>query len=137
MTKGTVDLLRDHGINPSSQRVRIYDYLTASEDHPTVDDIFAHLQKEGHLFSRATVYNTVKLFLEKGLIRTVRVDENEMRFDATPDFHGHFKCESCGSILDIEMKKPRLKGLPGYQVHQTSLVFEGLCPDCLEKKAVG
>ncbi len=135
MIRNTVDLLKDHGINPSSQRVRIYDYLATSEDHPTVDDIYAHLQREGHLFSRATVYNTVKLFLKKGLIRTVRVEEKEMRFDAAPGFHAHFKCGNCGAILDIETERPRLKGHPDYEVHETSLVFEGLCPDCLEKEA--
>ncbi|NLB50871.1 MAG: transcriptional repressor [Clostridiaceae bacterium] len=137
MSKRTVALLKEHGINPSSQRVRIYDYLVATEDHPTVDDIYAELQREGHLFSRATVYNTVNLFLKKGLIRAVRVEAKEMRFDASPGFHAHFKCESCGSVLDIPMDEPIPDDPDGLEYHGTSVIFSGLCRDCQKRKHSG
>lgn len=132
MKSETKQLLKERGINPSSQRVRIYDYLAASDLHPTVDDIYRELQKEGHLFSRATVYNTVNLFLDKGLIRRVRVEAHEMRFDASPGFHAHFKCEACGAIQDIDMEEPRPRD-SGLQIHHTSLVYRGLCQDCQKK----
>ncbi|HPX93149.1 MAG TPA: Fur family transcriptional regulator [Bacillota bacterium] len=134
MGSKTVDLLKEHGINPSSQRVHIYHYLAASKEHPTVDDIYAELQKDGHLFSRATVYNTVNLFLEKGLIRPVKVEAHEMRFDATPGFHAHFKCESCGLILDIPMKEPLPDDTGGLEIRRTSVIFSGLCGQCLESQ---
>ena len=133
MKHDTVELLKAHGINPSSQRVRIYDYLVASKDHPSVDDIFLALQKEGHLFSRATVYNTVKLFLEKHLIRPVKVASNEMRFDASHSFHGHFRCEECDKIFDIPIEELSLDGATEHQIHETNVSFSGICAECLKK----
>ncbi|NLA95945.1 MAG: transcriptional repressor [Clostridiaceae bacterium] len=130
MSSRTVELLRKHGISPSSQRVHIYHYLTASKEHPTVDDIYAELQKDGHLFSRATVYNTVNLFLEKGIIHTVQAEPHEMRFDASPGFHAHFKCESCGLILDIPMQEPRPDDIGNLKISRTNVVFSGLCGEC-------
>ena len=129
MKSETKQLLKERGINPSSQRVRIYDYLAASDLHPSVDDIYRELQKEGHLFSRATVYNTVNLFLDKGLIRRVRVEAHEMRYDASPGFHAHFKCDTCGAIQDVDMEEPRPED-SGLEIHHTSLVYRGLCQDC-------
>ena len=137
MSERTVKLLRKHGINPSSQRVRIYDYLVASKNHPTVDDIYAELQKEGHLFSRATVYNTVKLFHDKHLIQNVKVEPHEMRYDASPGFHAHFKCESCGVILDVPMIKPVPDDGDECRVNHTSVTYTGLCRDCLQKNQNG
>lgn len=133
MKDQTVELLKEHGINPTSQRVRIYDYLAHGDGHPTVDDIYAVLQKDGHLFSRATVYNTVNLFLEKGLIHNVKVEPHEMRYDVTSAFHAHFKCTSCGAIFDIEMEEPMMREAAGFHVDHTSLVFSGVCPACQGK----
>lgn len=133
MKHDTVELLKAHGINPSSQRVRIYDYLVASKDHPSVDDIFLALKKEGHLFSRATVYNTVKLFLEKHLIRPVNVASNEMRFDASHSFHGHFRCEACDKIFDIPIEELSLDGATEHQIQETNVSFSGICAECLKK----
>ncbi len=134
MSSRTVELLREHGINPSSQRVHIYHYLTATREHPTVDDIYAKLQRDGHLFSRATVYNTVNLFLKKGLIRTIQAEPHEMRFDACPGFHAHFKCESCGLILDIPMEEPVPDDLGELEVHRTNVIFSGLCGECQQSE---
>lgn len=130
MSSGTVQLLREHGINPSSQRVHIYHYLATSKEHPTVETIYAELQKDGHLFSRATVYNTVNLFLEKGLIHTVQAEPHGMRFDATPGFHAHFKCESCGLILDIPMEEPIPDDMGELKLNRTNVFFSGLCGQC-------
>ncbi len=131
--QGTVELLKAHGINPSSQRVHIYDYLAASKEHPSVDDIFLALQKKGHLFSRATVYNTVNLFLDKHLIRPVKVASNEMRFDAAPGFHGHFRCEECGKIYDVPIQELRLLDEEAHEIHETSVSFSGRCGECLKQ----
>lgn len=135
MTCRTVDLLKKHSINPSSQRVRIFDYLAASKEHPTVDIIYEDLQREGHLFSRATVYNTVNLFLQRGLIRSVKVDTHEMRYDVVSEFHAHFKCESCGAILDLPMAEPLPKDTRGLLIRQASLTYSGLCRNCRKDHA--
>ncbi len=135
MKDRTVELLKEYGINPTSQRVRIYDYLASGQGHPTVDEIYAVLQRDGHLFSRATVYNTVNLFLEKGLIHNVKVEANETRYDITSAFHAHFKCTSCGALFDIEMEEPLMADTEGFRVDRTSLVFSGQCPVCQAKAA--
>ena len=81
--------LREHGIKPSLQRIRIFSYLIHTEEHPTADTIYSALVNEIPTLSKTTVYNTLKLFQEKGVAVVVNIENNEVRFDADTSFHGH------------------------------------------------
>ncbi len=129
--------LKDNQIRPSVQRIKIFEYLQSAEDHPTVDDIYCHLATLIPTLSKTTVYNTLNLFIEKGIALQISIDENESRYDAKVDNHGHFMCEKCGCVMDFEADFSKLIGdqLDGFEIHQKHLYFKGVCRNCQQKYA--
>ncbi|MEG6614920.1 Fur family transcriptional regulator [Peptococcaceae bacterium 1198_IL3148] len=130
------EYLKDHGIKPSFQRIRIFDYLVKHKNHPTVDGIFKALINEIPTLSKTTVYNTLKLFLEQGIVQLLVIEENETRYDADTSTHGHFKCEQCGKVYDIsvDLSDVDLTELEKHQVNEQHIYFKGICHGCLNNK---
>ena len=93
-------ILLNHGISPSFQRMKIYTYLLDTKSHPTVHKIYDMLKDEIPSLSKTTVYNVLNLLVNKGLVNQVRIEDNELRFDAEIKEHGHFKCVVCGRVTD-------------------------------------
>ncbi len=120
-------------IRPSLQRIKIMEYLINNPGHPTVEQIYNNLISDIPTLSKTTIYNTLSLFAEKGLIKILTIEETETRFDLIVDLHGHFKCEECGVISNFNLDPALLKSidLNGYQVCDQSVYFKGLCPTCL------
>jgi len=127
------DFLLSHGIRPSFHRLKIFEYLVNRRTHPTADEIYEVLKNEVPAISRGTVYNTVRLFLSKGLVQPLSIEKNESRYDANLTWHGHFKCLACGQINDVEIEDLKLAHLDGYQVLEKHLDLKGLCPSCRER----
>jgi len=127
--------LTEKDMKPSYQRIKILQYLISKRNHPTVDKIFNDLIKEIPTLSKATVYNTLDLFKKKNLARVVTIEDNETRFDAKVVNHGHFKCESCGSIYDFEINIDSFSTdlLEHFKINEKNVYFKGICPGCLEK----
>jgi len=122
--------LSQKGIRPSFHRLKIFEYLINERTHPTADEIYEVLKKEIPAISKATVYNTLRLFLEKQIVQLINLEKNEARYDSTLSWHGHFKCLSCGQIYDVGIEKLELSGLGNYQVLEKHLDLKGLCPSC-------
>ena len=95
--------LTEKKIKPSYQRIKILEYLNENITHPTVDNIFNNLVKEIPTLSKATVYNTLELLKDANLVKVITIEDNQTRYDTKVDSHGHFKCESCGSIFDFDV----------------------------------
>ncbi|MEW6622576.1 MAG: Fur family transcriptional regulator [Bacillota bacterium] len=127
------EFLKQHNIKPSYQRLKIYDYLIKYRNHPTVDDIYQELVDEIPTLSKTTVYNTLKLFLEKRIIQLITIEENETRYDADTSVHGHFKCEECGKVYDIwlDITGMKIEGLEKFRVSESHVYFKGTCEKCL------
>ena len=85
-----LDKFTEHGILPTSQRLEIAAILFAGEQHLTADQIVRRLRSQGSRAAKATVYNTLNLFVEKGLIRECYVDPKHVYFDPTTEPHHHF-----------------------------------------------
>ena len=128
----TAELLKAHDIKPTIVRMKVYDYLAAMRNHPTADTVYKSLHAEIPTLSKTSVYNTMELLLEKKLVQAITIEENETRFDADTSDHGHFKCLSCGAVLDFHADLTGLKhDLPeGFLVDQRHIYYRGLCPDC-------
>ncbi len=105
------DLLRAHGIAPTHQRIEIAHALFSRCEHLSADQILAVVNTRHSETSKATVYNTLKLFLEKGLIREVIVDPSKVFYDPNTQPHHHFYNMSTGELTDI----------PGDALHVASL----------------
>src|SRR5687767_12575599 len=92
--------LEDKGIQPSAQRVAVARYVLTTEDHPSADQVFARVKDDLLVLSRATVYNTLNLFVEKGLLRALVLAEGRVVFDPKLEPHHHFIDEDSGTIHD-------------------------------------
>ena len=106
------ELLRAHGITPTHQRMEIAQVLFEKRWHPSADQILAAVNVRYAETSKATVYNTLKLFLEKGLVRELIVDPNKVFYDSNISEHHHFYDIESGEITDIAATGIRIDGLP-------------------------
>ena len=125
--------LKNRNINLSYQRLKILQYLTNSQIHPTVDQIFTDLHKDIPTLSKTTVYNTIKLLVQSDLAKVLTIEDNETRYDINIENHGHFKCESCGEIYDftIDLDSIANKELKNFKINDKKVYFKGICPRCL------
>ncbi|WP_188399146.1 Fur family transcriptional regulator [Sporomusa sp. GT1] len=130
-----VQELLKRNITPSHQRVMILQYLVENRCHPTVEQIFSALRSSIPTLSKATVYNTLNIFLEAHLVRILSVEENETRYDIVMENHGHFKCSSCGSIYNFAVNIDQFvtEELRGFQIAEKNVYFHGICPNCIVK----
>ena len=129
--------LESYNINPSVQRSAIMQYLLQNFTHPTVDQIYAELLPNMPTLSKATVYNTLKLFVDKRAVRAIFIDERNVRYDAQTELHAHFKCKRCNLICEVPLEEddiPPFRGAPDLQLIETQVYFLGLCGKCAEKK---
>src|SRR5882757_1554377 len=98
MTRSVVEVLEQVGIQPSAQRVAVADYVLATEEHPSAEQVWARVKERFPMLSRATVYNTLNLFVEKGLLRELVLAEGSVVFDPKLDAHHHFIDDTTGAI---------------------------------------
>jgi Fe2+ or Zn2+ uptake regulation protein len=125
------DYLNSHGIRPSAQRVKIYEYLFQNRNHPTADKIYLALSPSMPTLSKTTVYNTMKLFISKGVAIVVNIEDNEVRYDADTSVHGHFKCRGCGGLFDFRVgKNMEIDGLDQFRIDEYHVYLKGYCKVC-------
>ena len=94
-------LLAEHGLQITSQRLDIAEFVLSRPQHLSADQILAALRAQGSRVSKATVYNTMNLFSERGLVRTVEVDPERQYYDSTSEPHHHFYNVDTGELIDI------------------------------------
>lgn len=125
--------LKTKNIHLSHQRLKVLEYLTQNPCHPTVDQIYSDLHKEISTLSKTTVYNTLHILVEAGIVRIITIEDNETRYDIEIENHGHFKCESCGTIYNFAMDIDALtsKDLHDFKINDKNVYFKGICPQCL------
>lgn len=106
------DLLHRHDINPTHQRIEIAYALFSRQEHLSADQIMAVVNDKHSETSKATVYNTLNLFLEKKMIREVIVDPNKVFYDPNINDHHHFYDVVSGELTDIDAADVAVTGLP-------------------------
>src|SRR5690625_3052742 len=127
------------GLRMTRQRKLVYEVLMAKRDHPTAEEVFRRVKERTSNISLATVYNCLEKLVECGLIRQVNRDRESSRFCGNLSEHGHFHCNQCGSVYDIDLTRSTLDQLVSkpsseFQIEQFDITFRGLCPDCQPTK---
>jgi len=113
MQRGEIaDLLRDHGIAPTHQRIEIAGVLFSRHEHLSADQLLVIVNARYSEVSKATVYNSLRLFLEKKLIREVIVDPSRVFYDPNTAPHHHFYNMASGELTDICDDNLHLSGMP-------------------------
>jgi Fur family iron response transcriptional regulator len=95
------ELLEQRGIQATAQRLRIAELLFARDQHLTAEQILEALTEDGSQVSKATVYNTLNLFAEKGLLKPLLVDPERGLFDSNTRPHYHIHVEDTGELIDV------------------------------------
>ena len=127
-TAGIALLLRGHGIQPSAQRVAIAGYVLGTHEHPSADQVLERVRASFPMVSRATVYNTLHLLVEKGLLRELVLAEGKVVYDPKLERHHHFVDEESGAIHDIPwgaLQVSRVGTLSEYDVREYQVVLRG------------
>ncbi len=110
--KDIVQKLKQYGVMPTSQRIEVASVLLARPQHLSADQIIDKLKSKRSSVSKATVYNTLKLFSEQGLVKELSVDSTRKFYDSTTHAHHHFFHVETGKLSDIPESQVSIKGLP-------------------------
>jgi Fe2+ or Zn2+ uptake regulation protein len=123
-----LDKLAAHGIQPTPQRIAVAEYVLNTVNHPTADEVWMNVRDRCPTLSRATAYNTLNLFVEKGLLKTQPLKEGVAVFDPHVTPHHHFIDEETGKVLDIPWDAVKVTGeksLRGLEVREYQVVLRG------------
>lgn len=113
---GPVQMLKRHRIVPTSQRVAIARILFSCPQHISIDELRERMARARVRASKPTLYNTLNLFVRRGLIREIVVDPTRRVYDTNPGKHHHLYNVDTGELVDIDMDKVTVHGLPGCDI---------------------
>jgi Fur family iron response transcriptional regulator len=120
-------ILEQHGIRPTSQRLKVAEILLTAPRHLTAEQILATLRESAGHVSKATIYNTLNLFVEQGLAREIHADPERCVYDSTMAPHHHFQNVDTGEMIDIlpeHLSFARLPPLPpGTEIESVDVVI--------------
>lgn len=120
--------LESLGIQPSAQRLAIAAYVLNTHVHPSADRVWQEVKAHLPMVSRATVYNTLKLFVQKGLLRQVVLEPGNVLFDARTERHHHFVDDVTGEITDVPwdaLNVTNVNDVKGLTVRDYEVVLRG------------
>ena len=128
--------LRKAGYRITAQREAILDHLVSTLDHPGAYKIFEEVKKVQPRLSLATVYNTLQVLTQNGLIKMLTFREDN-RYEANLSFHINLICTSCGRIQDFEaerqMSPDEVREKIGFEVMTYRMEYHGVCSECKAK----
>ena len=105
-------LLFEYSIRPTSQRVEIANVLLTQPQHLSADQVLAGVNRLRTIVSKATVYNTLNLFVGKGLIRQVIIDSGKVFYDSNTAAHHHIYNEDTGVLHDVKAGDIAIENMP-------------------------
>jgi Fur family transcriptional regulator, iron response regulator len=118
--------LRRAGVGLTLQRLAIAHVMLETPVHLTADEVRSRVRVIMPEVSRATVYNTLMLFKEKGLLREIIVNAEQVVFDSTPAPHHHFYDLDTGKVTDVPTAEIKVVGTPNlppdYEIESVELV---------------
>jgi Fur family transcriptional regulator, iron response regulator len=95
------ELLRKKGINPTTQRVEVAFLFMQKPQHLSAEEVFQKINKEYEQVSQATIYNTLRLFVDKGVLRELVFSSDRIIYDSNIGLHHHFIDTDSGKIYDV------------------------------------
>ena len=129
------ELLRERGLRATSQRVVMHRLLRQRNGNVSADDLLSEDGKRLPSVSLLTVYATLELFEQLGVVRRVNGGGGTIRWDTRADAHHHMVCSNCGRIEDMETALDlegarRSAARAGFRPDRAEVVVSGLCADC-------
>lgn len=139
IVKSATEILQGAGIVTTRQRVVLLDMLLRRDDHPDAERLLVEARVGMPSLSVDTVYRTLNLFVEAGVIQRMAVPTRRARFDGCTDPHDHFLCSDCETIQDIPRPSKRAAAIPAPvkacgMVSDVQTVYVGVCRRCAAQK---
>ena len=136
--------LREHRQPVTRQRDVVAQAVFLSEDHPSVEHIRRALKERGEQVGTATVYRTLELLIESGLVRAHDFGEGFRRYEPMPAqaHHEHLICERCGRVVEFQNERlermlPVIADEHGFQHQRHRVEIYGVCRECRQQELGG
>lgn len=130
------DLLRSRGYRVTPQRIAIHQLLREQDRHLTAEQVHAAVTERLPGTSGPTIYATLDLLAELGLVRRIDAGTGAMLYDSRAEAHHHAVCRRCGRVEDLEARQADAAGVmraaarSGFEAQQVEVVVSGLCAGC-------
>ena len=130
---------RNEGLKLTHQRIEIFREVAQNDDHPDAELVFQRVRNRMPTVSLDTVYRTLWLLNDLGLVVTLGMSRERTRFDANLKSHHHFVCTRCGYTRDFDCDELNDVSLPDAlgqfgEVETTHFEVRGVCRQCAEIK---
>lgn len=141
--KSLKDRLSDYAaaksLKNSGQRTAILDLMISKRGHHTADELWGFLKKKHPDIGIATVYRTMKLFLDAGIVKELNIDGTARYELAAEGHHDHLVCSVCGKTVEItspaiEKEQEAIAKQHGFELTDHTLLLLGICGECRSKK---
>ena len=135
MISEPADLLREHGLHVTAQRLAVLRAVSA-HPHTTADAVAEVAGDEIGAISRQAVYDALAALVEKGLVRRIEPSGSPARYETrVADNHHHLICRVCGLVVDVDCAvgyAPCLapSDAKDYEVDEAEVIYWGRCPEC-------
>ncbi|HNX39452.1 MAG TPA: transcriptional repressor [Methanothrix sp.] len=134
-----IKTFRNSGYRATPQRIAISKFILRNHEHPTAQKAYMEVKKVHPTVSLATIYTTIKILRDTGLILELNMPQGQTRFDPNIEPHAHLLCLRCGSIsdwMDPIMPKliARVSADANFTVTGSSLDLKGICERCTAAK---
>ena len=129
---------KDAGVKLTHQRLVIFGAVASSLEHPSAEAVHRAVQATTPTVSLDTVYRTLWLLTDLGLLNTLGVRQESVRFDANVDAHHHYVCTRCGLVRDFESEALDALEIPNTVSHfgevaSTHVEVRGICNRCAKE----
>ena len=133
-----IKTFRNSGYRATPQRIVISKYILNSHQHPTAQRAYQEVKKEHPTVSLATIYTTIKILRDSGLIQELNMPKSKTRYDPNIEPHAHLLCLKCGNIRDwMDPIMPeliaRISGEANFTIVGSSLDLKGICERCQKR----
>lgn len=134
------EYLSNENLKMTPQRRLILDTMLKQDDHVSSEELYERVKKQDGSIGQATVYRTLKLLYESGLVEPLDFADGVTRYESSygKDHHDHLICERCGKNIEIfdetiERRQDELADQHGFKLLRHKMYLYGICQDCRKK----
>jgi len=130
-----ITILQNHNLKVTPQRLEIVEILDKN-GHLNVDDLYRALQSKFPSLSLATIYKNINTMCDKLFLSEVKIPHQKNVYELNKREHSHVVCSKCNAIMDVYLDTLNVlnqaKELSHYNLSESSIIFNGICPNCLD-----
>jgi Fe2+ or Zn2+ uptake regulation protein len=135
LTAATNPELSGKAFRPTAQRALVLDVVALADKHLTAAEVFERVRQRDPRVGYGTVYRSLHLLVEHGLIQELTFADQSSRYDGRTERHDHVHCNVCGALFDVEvpvalMARHVAEERSGFAISSHHTVFSGQCPAC-------